>query len=129
MTAFESGVSQPLEIPKAALIDMLNAKIAELAQNRTDAQAKITARRQAAQDAVASLSPDELLNVVLKYVTPDLDRVVEMVEDAQKTGRLKSLDIQVTPEETKLEKFVRVLTAATTDPVQIEPTDPIYPLL
>jgi len=127
--AFESGIAQPLDIPKAALIEMLNAKIAEAQAARQAAQDAITSRRKAAQDAVASLSPDELLNLVTRYVNSDLDQIVTMVQDAHETGRLKSQEMQVSDAETRLEKFVRVLTAATTDPVQIEPTDPIYPLL
>lgn len=128
-TAFSGYIDQPLHVKRTSLIETINTRLTEEQQKRADAQAKITERRQAAQDAVASLSPDELLNLVRQYVSDDLGRIVKMVEDAHETGRLKSVDMVETATETALAKYARVLNLATDDEIEVRPTDPLYPLL
>lgn len=122
-------VSQPLNVDKAKLLERLQERKTEEEKARADAQAAITTRRQAAQDAIASLSPDELLNLATKYVTSDLDAIVEMVDDAKATGRLKSEDVQPNRVETAIDRWTRVLEMSTDSVIQVKPSDAIYPLL
>lgn len=119
----------PLNVPRQSLIDTLQGNLDEERQKREDAEAAIKKRREAAEEAVASLSSDELLNLVQKYVTDSLDELVEMVADAKATGRLKSAESKPGPKESSLEKFVRVLTLASDETIEVQVSDDLYRLL
>lgn len=122
-------IDQPLHIPRVDLISTLQSNLDAEKAEREKAQQAITTRRFAAQEAVATLSADELLNLVQKYVTTDLDDIVSFVEEAGKSGRLKSQPQPAGPKETALEKYVRVLGLANDETIEVKPNNPIYPLL
>jgi CHAD domain-containing protein len=119
----------PLNVSREALIETLQANLDAEKQKREEAQAAITKRREAAEEAISSLSADELLNLVQKYVNDSLDDIVEMVADAKATGRLKSADMKPGPKESSLEKFVRVLSMASDPNIEVQVADSIYSLL
>lgn len=122
-------IDQPLHIPRVDLIATLQSNLDAEKAEREKAQQAITTRRFAAQEAVSTLSADELLNLVQKYVTTDLDDIVSFVEEAGKSGRLKSQPQPAGPKETALEKYVRVLGLANDETIEVKPNNPIYPLL
>jgi hypothetical protein len=120
---------QTLNVSRESVITTLEARATEEQKKREEANAARVARRQAAQDAVASLSPDELLNLVIRQYGNDLDSIVQMVEEAKETGRLKSQDLQESPVETAIAKYVRVLQMSTDATIEVTPTDDLYNLL
>lgn len=124
-----SDVAQPLHIPRTALIEALNTRLDEEKKAREDADAAATARRQSLVDTVAKLSSDQVTNILSHYVNDSTDGLTKWVEDKVEEKKFVSKALEVTPTENRIEKYVRVLTLASDDQIEVAPSDPIYPLL
>lgn len=125
-----SDISQPLHIPKDALIARLQEVSDEATQKRADAAAKAQAARQTVLDAVAQLSPDQVANILdYKLGGYGDSKVVEFVEDVVKNDKFKTIDSVPTGIETVLERTIRVLGLASDSTIEVTPSDSIYSYL
>lgn len=125
----DNQLAAPLHIARQDLIDALQVNLDKEQAARAAAQAALAAREQAATDAVATLDPDELLNLVRKHIQGDLEAIVEMVKEAKESGRLKAKEVLPNDKESALVRTVRVLTLANDETIEVKNTDAIYPLL
>lgn len=124
-----TGENQPLHIARETLLTQLRERQAEEQKKREEADAAVKARRQEAVEAVATLSPVEMLTLVQKQYGQDLDAIVEMVKEAKETKRLIPADSKPNVTETRIDKWVRVLDLASDEQIEVTPTDEVYSLL
>lgn len=121
----------PLHIERVALIEALEVRLSEEQMKRREAEDKRTESREAVLEAVSNLTADQIANIIHQHIVRATgnDAIEEWVNSVVEEEKYVSQELKPSYEETALEKYVRVLKLAKDEEIEVEPTDPIYPLL
>lgn len=123
-------IATPLHVPRKALIGRLEERLAEEVKAREEAEAKAAASRQSLLDIVENLTTDQVANLLTHYVHAPSGGLEKWLSEYVVEGkRFVSQPLVKKNEETRLEKTVRVLQLANDETIEVQPTDPIFPLL
>lgn len=122
-------IDKPLSIKREALIARLQENLDKEQAARADMEARAAASRQAAVDAIHTLTDDELHNIVARFLGGGGRDLVEQIQKAKEDETFVTPKLAVSRRENDLEKFVRVLGMASDSVIEVKPNQPIYSLL
>lgn len=122
-----SDIEQPLHIKRDKLLERIQERIDEEQAKREAANAARKAAKQATLDAVATLSLDQLTNILDNFV--GAGNLVEWIANVNEKERFVSKEDQPVHPETTLQKLHRILSLASDDVIEVKPSDSVYAVL
>lgn len=120
------NLSKPLNLGTAEVIKRLEKNLQNEQQKRADAEKKTAESRKEKTDLLASISPDQLYNLVTYF---GYTATADAVETDIESKRWDSPESIPTETETDIEKFIRVLKMSKDETVEVLPTAELYRLL
>lgn len=121
--------TKALHIPRKALIARLEEVQAEAVAKRAEATEKQKADRQVVLDAVATLTTDQVANILQELVYSNQKDLISWIEDKVDRKAYVSKDLTPTGIEDALEKQIRVLRLANDTEIEVKPNESVYSYL